>query len=574
VRNLRTIGRVSRHALDFVAPCEWAPKEVKTTLSTMVLISGLFGCSGSPKTMLDVDAGQPPSLCWEGFAPATGSAGCEAILPEGECPRGTMPVLGFTECQPVGIKACSAGFEPLDSGWGCADIAAENCTGVTFAALGQRECLPVGDCSQTWPPSNATHFVDAQGPVDATHFRTIQGAIAAQTEAGAVIAVAPGTYVESMQPVRPMTIVGRCAQDVIVQSPGGNTSGLRVRRVAVTVEGLTLRGHLTGVAIDTQGQVTIRRAPLDANREVGATVAGVGSTLRIEDSVIRDSTSANPAFGRGVQVQAGAQAFVLRTAVVGNRSFGIFTAGTDSAVEVTDSIVANTRLDAQNRYGIGLISTENSAVTVLRSVFKHNHEFNLNLGGKRASVVDSVVRDGIRLASGASGFGLMAQTGAVVSVEGSTFNSNSSTALGAIGVGTQVTVTDTVVVNTTGTAKDTTAVGARLGAALVLRNSALVGNENIAVQLAGGSTTLEHSLLAVTRERTAGPAFDPRAVEASGGCLSMTDSSIVGATSLGILAFEYGLRGEDSANVGGVNGAERCRETRVGYVGTASQSPH
>lgn len=85
-------------------------------------------------------------------------------------------------------------------------------------------------------------------PVDANYFRTIQAAIA-QAAAGAVSAVAPGTYVESLEPLRAVTIVGlRCAADVVVQSPGGNTSGLRLRSSVVTLEGITLRGQYTGVA--------------------------------------------------------------------------------------------------------------------------------------------------------------------------------------------------------------------------------------------------------------------------------------------------------------------------------------
>ncbi|MBI5543187.1 MAG: hypothetical protein HY901_04825 [Deltaproteobacteria bacterium] len=39
----------------------------------------------------------------------------------------------------------------------------------------------------------------------------------------AVIAVEAGTYRESLQPLRPVTVVVRCARQVVLESPGGNT---------------------------------------------------------------------------------------------------------------------------------------------------------------------------------------------------------------------------------------------------------------------------------------------------------------------------------------------------------------
>lgn len=134
-------------------------------------------------------------------------------------------------------------------------------------------------------PPTATHFVDPNGPVDPTHFKTITAALLAAGNR-ALVAIAAGTYVESLQPTRSVTLIGRCARDVVLQSPGSNTSGVRIKGVVATVEGVTVRGMYTGVAINVGGTLTLRRVVLEANRELGATVSDAGSTLTIEDSVI------------------------------------------------------------------------------------------------------------------------------------------------------------------------------------------------------------------------------------------------------------------------------------------------
>src|SRR5205823_515143 len=147
---------------------------------------------------------------------------------------------------------------------------------------------PIGDCNAPFPPPQATLFVDPNGPSDATHFQSIEAAVLA-APAGATVAVEAGTYVEALQPLRDVEVVGRCAEKVIVQSPGMNNSGVRIKGLTASVSGLTLRGHYTGAAVSNAGKLTVTNCLFDSNRTLGVTVDGAGSQVTVADSAIRNS---------------------------------------------------------------------------------------------------------------------------------------------------------------------------------------------------------------------------------------------------------------------------------------------
>ena len=161
----------------------------------------------------------PPDACPEGFTELS-DVGCEPILPEDDCPPGTGPVIGSSTCEPVGWTDCPSGFVPDPSGWGCAEVVATSaCTGAMREAVGESACQPIGDCSAAFPPPDASFFVRADytdAELDATHFRKVGEALAA-APAGAVIAVDSGLYVEGLSITKPVTLSGRCAEEVTIE---------------------------------------------------------------------------------------------------------------------------------------------------------------------------------------------------------------------------------------------------------------------------------------------------------------------------------------------------------------------
>jgi len=138
--------------------------------------------NGCPAGTLGLDdgtcqpAGVPPELCAEGFV-HDGDAACEPILPADPCPKGLMALPGETACRPV--MDCGAGT------WG--DI----------------------------PVDGETIYVDGSylgGDSDGSQqkpWTTISAAVAA-APAGALVAVAAGSYVEGST-FAPARAGARCA---------------------------------------------------------------------------------------------------------------------------------------------------------------------------------------------------------------------------------------------------------------------------------------------------------------------------------------------------------------------------
>jgi hypothetical protein len=494
------------------------------------LAAALSACA--PPGTIDDGLAPVTLACWPGFTASATGPGCEPLVPPQDCPPGTWGHLGSGACEPIGVPSCPMGFAADPSGWGCADVTATGCTGATMPQLGSSTCADVSDCAAPWPPAGATAFVSPSGPTDATHFNSIQAAIVAQTGPGAVIAVDPGTYVEAMQPLQPMTVVGRCAAQVIVQSPGANNSGLRLRHVAVTLEGLTLKGHYTGAAVDTMGALTLKHCVLDGNREIGATVDGAGSSLTLEGSLIRGTTSANAAYGRGVQVQNNATATVSGSALLANQSFGAYVLGPSSTLTLTDSIVAQTVADVTGAFGVGA-TADHGQLNLERCAVFSNRVDNVVFAGGTGSVKDSVIRDGVPV--GPLGNGLLAQEGAVVTVDGTTLSGNTEAGLAATDLGTQLTVTHSVVKHTRLGLADTTGAGSRSNAVLTLDGCALVDNvgQGLAVETQSAAT-VRHTLIRDTLEGGTGIKH-PRAIEVLAACATMSDVSVVHNHSIGML---------------------------------------
>jgi hypothetical protein len=222
-------------------------------------------------------AGVPPELCGDGFE-ADGEGGCRPILPEEPCPDGRMAVPGETECHEV--MPCGTGT------WG--DI----------------------------PIEPGTHFVDKSYPgvdSDGTQekpWTTIQQGIQAAA-AGAIVAVAAGTYAESISIlIESKRLRGRCPSMVSIE-------GVRSQATVATVlgangseiRGVGISGPLAGVYVefaddvllenvwihDTGGagvmawnpsSVTVRGSLVERTGAFG--VHTIGGVLTVERTLARD----------------------------------------------------------------------------------------------------------------------------------------------------------------------------------------------------------------------------------------------------------------------------------------------
>lgn len=399
-----------------------------------VVVSAALACAGCAGAGSTYVAGDGGSACPEGqHADTTGA--CVAG-PAPECAAGSMKALGETACAPIGWNECGDGFEKDPSGWGCREVLpAAACTGATRAALGSKTCVPVGDCDAPLP-SSARLFVSAAGPVDATHFRSLYSAALA-SRSGDVIAVEPGTYRESAQFDRPVTVVGRCPEKVIFEGTGLTTPGLIVLAQS-TFRGITLRKF--PVAVQAEASVVIEDSILEDNVDIGIYTEGTGIVAKVSRTVIRGTRSTGTQTAFGIDLAKGTTMDVVDTEIAGSEGAGIIvTPG--SKISITSSVVHRSTPDRQGAGGYG-INGQGGDATIKSSAFIANADTGIRAYKGGVFTVENAVVRGTKPGDRGRGYGMVAS-------EGGTLTASKVVVTETVGIG---------IVSSGGTAKITDAV--------------------------------------------------------------------------------------------------------------------
>ncbi|MBW2459109.1 MAG: right-handed parallel beta-helix repeat-containing protein [Deltaproteobacteria bacterium] len=340
-------------------------------------------------------AGIPPELCGTGFEPR--DDGCEPVLPDEPCPSGTMALPGETACRPVA---------PCGSGpWG--DIPVEpNTVYVDGSYTGGSS-----DGSAATPFVTVTEAIDAASP-------------------GAIVAVAEGSYPESLEITKSVRLWGVCPEKVeligaapddrvlFVHSGGDGTeirslalTGARIGMLVAGVEDVVAAGlwvhDLAGMGFDIEGALgpasaTVSDSLIEQVHDLGVYVSDTNVTL--ERLVIRDTQPLNGSWGRGIHVEhdnVHKSVPVVQIAEVlleRNHEIGLFSGGGD--VTILDSVVRDTR-PRPNTLGDGWgVAVRQSAATeapshvVVRGLYVANsHEVGLSIFGSQVTAEALTVRD-------------------------------------------------------------------------------------------------------------------------------------------------------------------------------------
>ncbi len=340
-----------------------------------LLVLACGGGDGGPAAAPDATAPPPTdNPCAEGFSDKD-QGFCVENATADDCAAGTRPRVGEASCVPVGwTTACPTGTVRDASGWGCIDVPAPAaCAGATRLSLATNTCVPVGDCSAAFPPAGAL-LVDATygvGTIDATHFKTITDAVKAATS-GATVAIAAGTYVEGGVLLdKPITLVGRCAAQVTMRSPGGEVSGVATALGAtVAVRGITFDGFAGGILVYGGGDATIEDVVVSASHRVGIEVDQSTATIRRVKLV---DPLPDAAKGRAWGLSAGGVSEVLAEDVtITGGTDGVFIATEGTHVTVRGAIISGQRPEAVgvgNR-SRGASSVDGALLTIEKSVLR------------------------------------------------------------------------------------------------------------------------------------------------------------------------------------------------------------
>ncbi len=501
-------------------------------IALIALSSGAVACSSDAPAASSADGGDG---CLVGEK-RNEVGKCSLVLPPSTCAPGTMPRMGERECQPVGFSACAAGFVADESGWGCREVvSAVACTGATRDALGRTDCAPIGDCGAPFPPADARLFVSATGPLDATHFRSIESAAVA-SRPGDVIAVDTGIYRESVQIDRTTTIVGRCAEKVILDGsdPSIKTPGLIID-AQTTVRGMTVRKFPSGAQLSAG--LVVEDSVFDGNYDVGIYSEGKAITAKVVRSVIRNTVSRDYPTAFGIDLALGTTLELTDSAIV-NSAGGNIIVVPGNMIHITSSVIRDGAADTKGSGGYGLNGQGGSA-TIERSALLHNADTGVrSYKGASITITDSVIRS-TQVGELGRGYGLVAANGATV--EAARVNIVDTQGVGVVVQGSTGTLTDSVV-RAQGSVLDGDfgdGVYVFGGAKATITNTAIVDNarQGVASFDKGTETTLDRTLISGTKPMPGGTMGLGLAV-AFGGHATLTSSAILDSHHSGIYVFE------------------------------------
>ncbi|MBX3187836.1 MAG: right-handed parallel beta-helix repeat-containing protein [Labilithrix sp.] len=360
----------------------------------LVLAGALGACAPEAAPSDPAPAGEPGpgKACADGFALDADGA-CVDLPAPASCPAGSRPRLGASACERVGWS----GWEGSDAAPGAA------CEGATREAVGEANCVPIGDCVDAVPPGAIR--------VGPSGLATIAEAVAAAPD-GATIAIDAGLYEEALVVTKPLVIVGRCASMVEIRSPAGNMrAGVDVRAGAVTVRGVTLTGHVDGVAVARDAVATIERVVVRDARYAGIYVEGRAT---IKESKIED-THPHTA-GRGgfdLAVGGGAEASVEDSALSGGVQ-GVFSGGPGTKLALSRVVITRQAPDpAATIRPVGVAVLTGARVSLSRTILRDlvaDGAVATEAGGT-AELDETIVRDVRGSGSSARGYGLLATLG-------------------------------------------------------------------------------------------------------------------------------------------------------------------
>ena len=424
--------------------------------------------------------------------------------------------------------------------------------------LGSTECRPIGDCAAPFPPAGATIFVDASfTTTDATHFTSLFDAVQSANK-NDVVAISPGTYVDDVDIMRSnVTVVGKCAAEVIVKNPGDRRAGILVASGAkgVKVRGVTLTGHYSGIIVKGASEATLEDSIIVKSRYLGAYVAEAGSRLRVARTHIDDVVADAGKFGWGAAAQLGGAIELEDVVVDAATTTGILAGGPKSTGKLTRVVVRSPRSDttADSIASASALSVVDSAVVELDGAyFTDMSGSGVSVSGGVLNARHLVVTD-TKAPTTDSGRGLQVSMKGRLDLSESLVAESDEANVLVIGPGSTATIT-TSVVRGAGP-RGNTGIRAASGGTFVLTSSALVDNVDtgLGLQDVGSHATVDGVLVIGTRARVVtgqgmAPPLGIGVGVTFGSTLDMARSSIVKNQAAGILVASASSAGGDPAH--------------------------
>ncbi len=393
---------------------------------------------------------------------------------------------------------------------------------------------------------------DGDGSVAAPFASIQEGVNLAGERGGGLVAVAAGTYMETIamgDDHRDVTLAGRCKELVAIDgSEGKKVPTIKIlgdaRTPEVAIVNMTVTGgRYTGVWAE-HAAASVAATDIRENSVIG--LVAVDAEVDLADSnVSTTAVDQQGDFGIGVEVVGDSRLTTTGVTIDRNASVGLLASGAGVAVDLVDTMIVDTALGPDDPDGHGVEVADGASITVTTSVVQGNSGPGLWASGERTSVRlrETEISDTVPGRDGSPGTGILVHGGAYLHASACVLQGNADHGVMASGEATNVELSGTAIRDTVAAADGSRGRGVSVdgGAALRMTDCAVARNIEVGVFVADAGTTAElvDTEVTDTLANGGGGYFRGMAVQSGAHC-SLTRCTIRGNTGIGLNAANPG----------------------------------
>jgi len=322
-----------------------------------------------------------------------------------------------------GIPSCATGWMRATDG-SCSPTFRADCPTGAFA-LPNGACTPTDDsvCAPTEyadPGASAVgatvlHVREGSNPATADGsialpFASIEAAVT-RAVGRTFVLVAAGTYVETLDIVGDLTILGRCANRTSLVARAGRTAvTARTPMAQATVRDVLVRGDGPSVTATDGARMQLDRVRIESPLGAAISSVGAGSVVSGRDIVVRDARNDRPGlpYGDAVFSSRGGVVDLQSVVLQGSVRYGLRTSDAASRLTVRDGVVQGVRASSGAALAVAMFG---GTVTLARVAVIGNEGSAISLNGADSALDAEDVLIADTRSAGGSGEGLIVQNG-------------------------------------------------------------------------------------------------------------------------------------------------------------------
>ncbi|MBM4355232.1 MAG: DUF1565 domain-containing protein [Deltaproteobacteria bacterium] len=330
-----------------------------------------------------------------------------------------------------------------------------------------------------------------------------------------------------------------------------------------------------GIIIGTGATGAVSGCLVENNVGDGIVVTEAGAPVELLATVVRDTApGTETGAGSGVYVEGGST--VVGTDCLFERStgWGVLATGPETRLELVRSAVRDTESLIEEGHGFGMLARDKAALVVSSCLVEGSPGSGIDArdSGTGVELSGSVVRNTKAAKNGTSGHGMDISSQGAAEVSGCLFEANTEVGIAVAESGSMLAVSGTAVRDTAPNGEGVGGIGlqASYGGTASVSACLLSGNALFGVALWHPGTSVDVSASVVRHTVPDATGYGGHAMELGAGATATVSESLFEENvALSIFAFDGGTRTDVSASV--VRGTEPDSERFMGYGIQASE---